>query len=51
IRNAVFIAQLMAEHKETTLKGTHLKDAITSKEQFYKDFNGAGVAEKSHFFF
>ncbi|KAK3938109.1 P-loop containing nucleoside triphosphate hydrolase protein [Diplogelasinospora grovesii] len=51
IRNAVFIAQSMAEHEGTVLNGTHLKDAIASKEQFYEDFNGAGAAEKSHIFF
>lgn len=43
IRNAVFVAQSMAEYDETVLGVSHLKSAIASKKQFLKDFNGAGA--------
>ncbi len=40
----MFVAQSMAEHEESVLMLSHLQDAIASKEQFYKDFKGAGAA-------
>ncbi|KAK0637179.1 P-loop containing nucleoside triphosphate hydrolase protein [Bombardia bombarda] len=48
IRNAVFVAQSMAEHEGTVLKKSHLEDAIASKRQFHRDFNGVGAVENLH---
>ena len=38
IRNAVFVAQSMAEYEGTVLDASHLEDAIASNVQFHEDF-------------
>ena len=47
IRNAVFVAQSMAEYEGTVLEASHLEDAISSKAQFHEDFQGVGAVENT----
>lgn len=44
IRNAVFVAQSMAEFDGSILDMTHLELVIASKKRFLEDYQGVGPA-------
>ncbi|KAH7000859.1 P-loop containing nucleoside triphosphate hydrolase protein [Ilyonectria destructans] len=51
IRNAVFVARSMAQYEETVVCATHLNESISAREQFQRDFQGAGVVENRNSYF
>ncbi|KAH7459227.1 hypothetical protein FOMA001_g20169 [Fusarium oxysporum f. sp. matthiolae] len=51
IRNAVFVARSLAQYEETVVCETHLNESISAREQFQRDFQGAGVVENLNSYF
>ncbi|KAH6881134.1 P-loop containing nucleoside triphosphate hydrolase protein [Thelonectria olida] len=51
IRNAVFVARSMAQYEGTVVCATHLKESISAREQFQRDFQGAGAVDNLNSYF
>ncbi|KAH6982431.1 hypothetical protein EDB80DRAFT_825115 [Ilyonectria destructans] len=45
IRNTVFVARSMAEYEDTIVRKAHLEDSIAAREQFQRDYQGAGAVD------
>ena len=48
IKNAVLVAQAMADDAKSPLQRSHLEEAIEFNNQFQLDFRGAGQIENMH---
>ena len=50
IKNAVSVAQAMADDEKSPIRLSHLEEAIALNKQFQSDFRGAGQLESMHSF-
>jgi hypothetical protein len=51
IRNTVFVARSMTEYEAMIVRKTRLEDSIVAREQFQRDYNGAGAIDNLNFYF
>ncbi|KAF3073608.1 hypothetical protein CFAM422_004219 [Trichoderma lentiforme] len=51
IRNTVFVARSMAAYEAMIVRKTHLEDSIVAREQFLRNYNGAGAIDNLNFYF